>query len=401
MIACNHLKESGATTYLSVPTQTFLYGNDSSNIPPLMKNLVYFDSSKGFESQVHIFYSKNLKDASQVSIPVVSNPSSITLSNIRSLTNNQQITINSVQNPNKTLIVKKTGVSSRPLDVATSINSYENKLTLTNAQPFYTYTMNVLPPDSTASYADSSNSTVFAVVDVSGVSTSQPYIFDFVIKSFDSSGVLRDTSLNQVIQISAPQYPNRAYINVYKKNSEGGLIEPPIKAVKTSSPSIYQFTLTTNSEYIASDSGIIAASGSDPHVHTFSGKHYLLPNKAQWINLFNTPNKQTQIFAHVSGLKNGMYYDTVLIKNNSETAKIDFNKQKIKETKSIHLINAKVNFKYKVHNTSDARKLENYQVLRIDGYDNFLIIVDLKNRYIIPKFDNDIDINKCSGLLCN
>jgi len=239
----------------------------------------------------------------------------------------------------------------------------------------------------------------------------QTQIGSFYVKYYYDTGSLynfNDGSLSASIQLS----PNHNYSSLtwYDKNPTTQNYQTIDTATPEADGITFIFTITQNGGTVISgilNNGGGGSIGSDPHVTTLFGKKYDMkhPSSRHWYTIFKKNN--LNIEGHFTGLKQGIFFDNVRIKNKDELVTIDFNKKTIKN-KSSYLIQDKTvigDLKYEnlTSNKNFGKVFEPSTMTKIhipDEKTPLNLYVDFKTRYLHFRFPNNVPKEEeCSGLL--
>lgn len=273
-----------------------------------------------------------------------------------------------------------------------------------------------VPPDMVILYSDISDSYI---------SVGETQVCSLYIKYFHTSGLMYDfntnPSLYATLKALSPSYPS---LNWYSKDLSSGTYELIDSSIAQNDGITFYFEINKNSQVSingpsntneGNGSGGTGGTGgtgggsigSDPHITTLFGVKYDMkkPSSRLWYNIFKKDN--LKIEGHFTGLKHGIFFDTVKIKNKDELLTIDFNKRNIKN-KSSYVIEDKVileDLRYK-----NLTGIKNYgktfepslmtKINITDKKTPFNIYVDFNTRYLHFRFPcgmpNEVE---CSGLL--
>jgi hypothetical protein len=259
--------------------------------------------------------------------------------------------------------------------------------------------------DSTMRYVFSSisDSTKNSTLSISGSD------FAFVLKVINSTTGAIQTSVNVPIQL-------------YLDSNVGTVLELSIPATDSNPTAIsagsgtygglvgdkhlYNCTLTRgDGAIVGSGSTPAPSAGSDPHITTIFGKKYdFHPSTRKNYTLFKT--KDVNVSSHFTGLKSGVYYDTVKIDlPNKDSVKVDFNKHSIKGSSSfVSVTNDIPDVKYE-NKTSDKNfaKLINPKMMKkisVQGKNPVDMYVDFQTRYVHFRFPDKLPSpSEMSGLI--
>lgn len=235
-------------------------------------------------------------------------------------------------------------------------------------------------------------------------SYSSPISFSIkFIDTDDLSGFVSSPG-TQNYTISTPELANRAHLKVYKENSDGTVTFVTDATKVTGQSYIYSFTLSSNSVYTVADSGVMFASagvGSDPHITTITGKHWVMPTvKGKNRDFQVLADKKHSIIGHIQGYPNGEFLSkSVIAENGKPVCEIDFQKRKIK------IINDSL---VKLVGKTDSSSVENSnnsnkgrQTLLINAFNpgGVLLYVDFGTRYLCPIFRQAVQNPDLKGLV--
>jgi hypothetical protein len=228
----------------------------------------------------------------------------------------------------------------------------------------------------------------------------------FSIKFVDPSNLSSFVSNpgTQTYTISVPEIANRAHLKIYKENADGTATFVTDATKVTGESYLYAFSLTTNSVYTVADSGVMFASagvGSDPHVTTLSGRHWVMQTiKGKNRDIQVLADKKHSITGHIQGYPNGEFMSkSVITENGKPVCEIDFQKRKIK------IINDSL---VKLVGKTDSSSVENSnnsnkgrQTLLINAFNpgGVLLYVDFGTRYLCPIFRQAIQNPDLKGLV--
>jgi hypothetical protein len=193
-------------------------------------------------------------------------------------------------------------------------------------------------------------------------------------------------------------------LKIYKENADGTATFVTDATKVTGESYLYAFTLTTNSVYTVADSGVMFASagvGSDPHVTTLSGRHWVMQTiKGKNRDIQVLADKKHSITGHIQGYPNGEFMSkSVITENGKPVCEIDFQKRKIK------IINDSL---VKLVGKTDSSSVENSnnsnkgrQTLLINAFNpgGVLLYVDFGTRYLCPIFRQAIQNPDLKGLV--
>lgn len=204
--------------------------------------------------------------------------------------------------------------------------------------------------------------------------------------------------------ISVPEIANRAFLKIYKENADGTATFVTNATKVTGMSSLYEFTLTSNSVYTVADSGEMFASagvGSDPHVTTLSGKHWVMQTirgKNRDIEVLS--DKNHSITGHIQGYPNGEFLSkSVITENGKRVCEIDFQKRKIKifDDSLVKLVGKTDSSSVENSNNSNKGR----QTLLINAFNpgGVLLYVDFHTRYLCPIFRQDVQNKDLRGLV--
>ena len=226
----------------------------------------------------------------------------------------------------------------------------------------------------------------------------------FILKVIDNQGILQttvsiplqlylDSNVGTTIDLIIPGSPSIAA----GSGTYGGQV---------GSKYLYNCTLTRGDGIVVGSGSTPAPSaGSDPHVTTIFGKKYdFHPSTRKNYTLFKS--NDMNVSSHFSGLKSGVYYDTVKIDlPNKDCIKVDFNKHKIRGSSSLVSISDAIpDVKYK-NNTSDKSfgKMMNPKMMKkvsIQGKNPVDMYVDFGTRYVHLRFPDTLPApSEMSGLI--
>ena len=146
-----------------------------------------------------------------------------------------------------------------------------------------------------------------------------------------------------------------------------------------------------------------ASVGSDPHVYPLFSNPYDLKNisSRKLYTLFEIDN--FIIKSHMTGFKNGIFFDKVYINNNGQEIKIDFNNKKIKGIKDSIVSDLNINYTNKTNNKKYAKSFQPKPMKSI-LFDNLKyplsLMIDFETRYLHFKFLDQIpNPIECSGII--
>lgn len=204
--------------------------------------------------------------------------------------------------------------------------------------------------------------------------------------------------------ISVPEIANRSHLKVYRENADGSATFVTNAAKVTGESYIYGFTLTSNSVYTVADSGEMFASagvGSDPHVTTLTGKHWVMQTirgKNRDIEVLS--DKKHSITGHIQGYPNGEFLSkSVITENGKRACEIDFHKRRIKifDDSLVKLVGRTDSSS--VGNSNNSNK--GRQSLFINAFNpgGVILYVDFNTRYLCPVFRQDVQNKDLRGLI--
>lgn len=226
----------------------------------------------------------------------------------------------------------------------------------------------------------------------------------FSIKFIDpnSSGTFVSSPGTQNYKISTPQIANRTHLKIYRENPDGTSTYVTRADRISGENYTYSFTLNTNSVYTAADSGemsVISGSGSDPHITTLSGRHWVMSKiRGRDRDLTLLADDKMSIKGHIHGYPNGDFFSHAdITEGKKKVVAVDFQKKKIKI-----LDNTKakiVNSQSRLENGSISGK--NQTTLFVDGFNpgGVFLHVDFNQRYISPIFNHQITNTSLRGII--
>jgi hypothetical protein len=228
----------------------------------------------------------------------------------------------------------------------------------------------------------------------------------FTVKFIDPTDLSQFVSNpgTQNYTISVPEIASRAYLKIYKENDDGSVTFVTNADKITGESYLYGFSLNSNSVYTVADSGVMFASagvGSDPHVTTITGNHWIMPGvKGRNRDISILSDGVHEIRGHIQGYQNGEFMSkAVITEKGVPLCEIDYQRNKIRILrKDLVKVMSQVQTS-QLKNAATSKKSR--QTLFLDAFNpgGVFLYIDFQTRYICPIFNHAVQNPRLRGLV--